>query len=153
MGVIRILSAAMAEAEECVFCRISLKQEPNEILYEDEKVVAFRDIKPATNHHYLIIPKTHIKNPKSLDYEHLDMLTHMREVADEVLLQQGVSTDDVNKRFGYHWPPFNMIDHLHLHAIGNTASMGFIAKGIFMSGSPWFVSHEWLVKHLENMRE
>lgn len=142
----------MAEVEKCVFCRIVKKQEPSEIIYEDEIVIAFRDIKPATDHHYLVIPKVHIDNPKILTHEHLELIVHMRDVADKVLLQQGVPAEDENKRFGYHWPPFNMINHLHLHAIGNTGSMGFIARGIFKTGSLWFVAHEWLVKHLEDMK-
>lgn len=132
----------------CVFCRIVSREEANEIIYEDETVIAFRDIKPATRQHYLIIPKDHLLNPKELTPSHLDMVVHMREVAAVVLRQQGCA-DESSCRFGYHWPPFNAINHLHLHAIGETSTMGFVAKGIFWSGSPWFVSHKWLVNHLE----
>lgn len=39
---------------------------------------------------------------------------------------------------GFHWPPFHMISHLHLHVISSTNQMGFIAKGIFMERAYWF---------------
>jgi galactose-1-phosphate uridylyltransferase len=50
----------------CVFCDIVNKKTNTVILFEDEELIAFKDIKPAASHHYLIIPKKHIPNVKSL---------------------------------------------------------------------------------------
>lgn len=140
-------------ASACVFCDIVNREESGgrltEILYDDESVIAFRDIRPATNHHYLIVAKQHISSPKTLTSDNLDLVKHMCEVGRRVLTEQGCENAK-DTRFGYHWPPFNAINHLHLHTIGNTHQMGLISKGIFMSGSPWFVSQEWLVNKLGN---
>ena len=46
---------------KCVFCRIVAKQEPAAIVYEDEDYLCFRDKSPAATHHYLLVPKTHIR--------------------------------------------------------------------------------------------
>jgi histidine triad (HIT) family protein len=50
----------------CVFCDIVAKKTNTELLYEDEELVAFRDIKPAASFHFLIIPKIHKDNVKSI---------------------------------------------------------------------------------------
>lgn len=47
---------------KCVFCRIVAKQEPASIVYEDENYLCFRDKSPAATHHYLLVPKTHIRH-------------------------------------------------------------------------------------------
>lgn len=149
MIVVELANTTMASSR-CVFCRIVNKEENTEILYEDDTVIAFRDIKPATMHHYLVIPKVHVDNPKTLTSEHRDLIKHLFEIAKLVLRQQECESSEDTTKFGYHWPPFNAINHLHLHAIGNTEQMGFVQKGIFMYNSPWFVSHQWLVKRLES---
>ena len=46
----------------CVFCRIAAKDEHAEIVYEDEDYVCFRDRSPAATHHYLLIPRLHIRS-------------------------------------------------------------------------------------------
>jgi histidine triad (HIT) family protein len=45
--------------ESCIFCKILLKQVPSSMIYEDEKVLAFLDIRPLNLGHSLIIPKNH----------------------------------------------------------------------------------------------
>lgn len=52
--------------KQCVFCEICAKRQPAEIVYEDEEVMVFKDIKPATKHHYLSIPKKHIQDSRVL---------------------------------------------------------------------------------------
>ena len=134
----------------CTFCRIVSRDENTEILYEDDTVIAFKDIRPATKHHYLIIPKIHIDNPKELTADHIVLVKHLLEVGEQVLHQQGCESLHTSNKFGYHWPPFNAIKHLHLHAIGNVEHMGFLQRVIFRVGTPWFVSHEWLVNRLDS---
>ncbi|KAF6020032.1 HINT3 [Bugula neritina] len=142
----------MANSKKCVFCdivnKVLVNGKETEILYEDETVVAFKDIKPATRHHYLVVPKEHLESPKTLTKDNLGLLNHMLEVGENVLVQQGFQSDN-NKRFGYHWPPFNSISHLHMHALGNTEELGFFHKGMFMTGTPWFVSHQWLMTYIK----
>lgn len=52
----------------CIFCEI--EKTDTEILYKDDEIIAFRDIKPAAKFHFLIIPKIHIKNTKALTTNH-----------------------------------------------------------------------------------
>ena len=48
--------------EDCIFCKIAEKKIPSTAVYEDDKVLAFKDADPQAPTHVLIIPKTHIKN-------------------------------------------------------------------------------------------
>ena len=46
--------------ENCVFCKIIKREIPGTIVYEDEEIIAFRDIEPLAPVHILVIPKKHI---------------------------------------------------------------------------------------------
>lgn len=50
----------------CIFCKIVSGDSPAEIYHQDEKMVIFRDIKPAAKYHFLAVPKEHIPNVNSL---------------------------------------------------------------------------------------
>lgn len=54
---------------KCIFCDICEKKQPAKILYEDDEVVVFKDIKPASKHHYLSVSKKHIENINKLTKE------------------------------------------------------------------------------------
>lgn len=60
------MSNPPAEKSSCIFCNIVNKLEDTEILFEDDQVCVFRDIKPASKFHILTIPKRHIEDCKSL---------------------------------------------------------------------------------------
>lgn len=134
----------------CVFCKIAAKEEESRIVFEDEQMIAFPDIRPATRHHYLIIPKQHFGNPKSLhSAEHVRLLENLVAVGKEVLDQQGADTEDA--RLGFHWPPFNSVQHLHLHVISPVSQMGFVARRIYTPGTWWFVSESWLLERVRRL--
>ncbi len=56
--------------EECIFCKIVRKEIPADIVYEDDEILVFNDIKPVTPIHMLVIPKKHIES--IVDIEDLD---------------------------------------------------------------------------------
>ena len=48
--------------EDCIFCKIINREIPSDIVYEDDEVIAFKDIRPVTPVHILVIPKKHISH-------------------------------------------------------------------------------------------
>lgn len=56
-------------SSKCIFCKIIDKTQSAEILFEDEDLIIFKDIKPAAKNHVLVVPKLHIKDAKSLTVE------------------------------------------------------------------------------------
>lgn len=60
----------------------------------------------------------------------------MQEQLRQLLSSKGVNMDDVS--YGFHWPPFTSIDHLHMHAIAPVSEMRFIAKIVFKPINLWY---------------
>lgn len=95
---------------------------PSEIVYEDEKIIAFKDIHPAAPVHILIVPKKHIISVDHLKVENRDL------IGDLFLVTQGIARKISLAKTGYKLA-FNVgrgggqiIDHLHLHLLGGWKS-------------------------------
>jgi len=61
----------------CIFCKISAGELPAEVIYQDEKILVFRDIRPASPIHVLIIPHEHISSANELKEEHSVLLGYI----------------------------------------------------------------------------
>ncbi len=107
--------------EICKFCQIieKAKTEPGIVLYQDDHVVAFKDIRPQAKLHYLILPREHIKNIGTIksSKESLEVLERMERCARDLLMQNSGITDPCSKNFrvGFHRSFATSQDHLHLH--------------------------------------
>jgi len=101
---------------ECIFCKIINKETPSEIVYEDEKTIAFKDINPKAPVHILIIPKKHIASIIDLKEEDKDLIGEIifraKKVAEEKGLKGYKLIFNVGREGG------QIIDHLHLHLLG-----------------------------------
>lgn len=64
----------MFEQKPCVFCDIVAGKSPNTMIeYSNENIVIFEDIRPASEHHYLAVPKKHMHNVRSLNADDKDL--------------------------------------------------------------------------------
>lgn len=116
------------EVLSCLFCRIQKRLEPGTIEYEDEHYVAFRTIDPATKFHVLVTPKKHIKNLKHVHgLEGAKLLYNLKQAGFRTIFNK---TNDqhlaMTAKYCFHIPPYNSIDHLHLHAISEPSTMGIL---------------------------
>ncbi|XP_072987611.1 bifunctional adenosine 5'-phosphosulfate phosphorylase/adenylylsulfatase HINT4 isoform X3 [Typha latifolia] len=104
-------------ANPCVFCQIAQGSTSTALLYADERVVAFPDIKPSAFRHYLVIPVEHISTVNELQgrVEHHQLVNHMLNVGKDLLKRDAPESE--LHRFGFHRPPFNSVNHLHLHCL------------------------------------
>ena len=55
--------------DDCIFCKIANKEIKAEVVYEDEEIIAFKDLKPAAPVHFLFIPKKHIETLNDISDE------------------------------------------------------------------------------------
>ncbi|XP_015580702.1 bifunctional adenosine 5'-phosphosulfate phosphorylase/adenylylsulfatase HINT4 isoform X1 [Ricinus communis] len=106
---------AGATTSSCIFCQIACNS--TTLLYSDDKVVAFQDIKPAAFRHYLVIPVKHIPTVRDLQGREEDytLVRHMLTVGQTLLHRDAPQSKQY--RFGFHQPPLNSVDHLHLHCL------------------------------------
>ncbi len=100
---------------KCIFCQIVNKKIPKKILYEDDKVIVIKNIKPVAAVHLLIISKKHIPSIKGLKPKDKDLISHMIFVAQKIARQRKFKgyklAFNVGKEGG------QMIPHLHLHLL------------------------------------
>ncbi|XP_030538209.1 bifunctional adenosine 5'-phosphosulfate phosphorylase/adenylylsulfatase HINT4 isoform X2 [Rhodamnia argentea] len=101
----------------CIFCQIARSSTPTSLLHSDDRVVAFEDVNPAALRHYLVIPVEHIPTVRDLKRraEDYTLVSHMLDVG-RMLLQRDVPQSK-QYRFGFHQPPLNSVNHLHLHCL------------------------------------
>ncbi|XP_053688399.1 adenosine 5'-monophosphoramidase HINT3-like [Sabethes cyaneus] len=124
--------------ERCIFCQIATGKDPGtSILFQNERICIFKDIRPAADVHLLAIPGHHIEDVRSLSASDRSLLEEFRAELSNVLRDQ-FQTDPAGALFGFHIPPFTTVKHLHMHAMTPTSSMGFISRMIFKPGSRWF---------------
>jgi len=139
---------------KCIFCRIANRtmKPPVEILYEKGNFCVFRDHRPVAKNHLLIIPKYHVGSVKYLEKDEVGMITQMKEIGLEALEQVAgpEALDDVLD--GFHWPPFNTIDHLHLHVISPAKEMSLWGRIQFKQKSLWFTTAEDTIKWIQEHR-
>ncbi|XP_076171861.1 adenosine 5'-monophosphoramidase HINT3 [Ptiloglossa arizonensis] len=133
--------------ENCIFCKIINNEAPSEKIYEDDYVTCIKDINPASTHHYLILPKKHIRNARELKIEDADLYAKIVSTVDIILEQQGLDSEAT--RTGFHWPPFNTVNHLHLHVISPVENMNFLKRIMFKPNSYWFVSTDYVGSQLQ----
>lgn len=138
----------VASNPNCIFCKICCKEEQAEVVYEDLDYVCFVDRKPASKHHYLVVPRHHIPDPRALTSSHAPLVQRMVEIGYRVLGEQGGNIEEA--RLGFHWPPFVLVKHLHLHVISPEGDMGWGNRNIvFRKDSYVFSSPAYLLNYLK----
>ncbi|MFH1857213.1 MAG: histidine triad nucleotide-binding protein [Candidatus Omnitrophota bacterium] len=103
---------------DCLFCKIIKREILSEIIYENEKVLAFKDISPKAPVHVLIIPKKHISGILELNQENSCLAGEMITAAKEIAESSGLK--DTGYRLVFNCGPDagQAVFHLHLHLLG-----------------------------------
>jgi histidine triad (HIT) family protein len=103
---------------ECIFCRVARGGVQAERLFEDEFVVAFRDIHPVAPTHVLVIPKQHVTAAWELDQSHGFMLARMFIAANEVATKEGIDDSGYRLVINVGKDAGQSVNHLHMHMVG-----------------------------------
>ena len=104
--------------EECIFCKIVAGTTPASIVFRDDDVVAFEDIKPVAPVHLLIIPTKHISSIRDLDDSNAEVLQTLVKTANRLAQEKGIY--DAGFRININAGPNGgqTVYHLHLHLLG-----------------------------------
>ncbi len=109
--------------EDCIFCQVADKTVSSELLYEDDDVVAFKDINPQAPSHILIIPKKHIDRLTNVDDEDLITLGKMVNVAKKIAKENGFDKDGFRLLVNEGKNGGQTIYHLHFHLLAGRRLM------------------------------
>jgi histidine triad (HIT) family protein len=101
---------------DCIFCKIASGEIKSELLYEDEAVVAFRDINPVAPTHVLVIPREHIARISDVRENQAELVGRMHLAARKVAESQGLA--DYRLVINCGEEAGQAVFHLHLHVLG-----------------------------------
>ncbi len=109
---------------DCVFCKIVAGEIPADIFYQDEEVVAFRDINPVAPTHLLIIPKKHIPSLILLSEAESSLIGDMVNTANQLAKREGISESGYRLVLNCGEQGGQLVPHLHIHLLGGRQLSG-----------------------------
>ena len=104
---------------DCVFCKIADGEIPSDVIYEDEKVIAFNDLDPQAPIHFLVIPKKHITSLATLDESDSDLVAKIMLVIQKLAKENNLEGYRVVTNIGEDGG--QSVPHLHFHVLGGRA--------------------------------
>ncbi len=116
--------------EQCVFCKIIAGQIPAIMLYQNEDVVAFRDLHPQAKDHILLIPRLHLMSMAELTTEHGPLLVNIYQAAQNVAKKLGIDQSGYRLVTNVGPDAGQSVFHLHFHLLGGEP-LGLFGRPIF----------------------
>ena len=98
-----------------IFAKIINKEIPADILFENERVLAFRDINPQAPVHYLVIPKKEIKTLNDIEETDKDLIGELFTVAKDIAEQEGIAENRYRTIVNCNEHGAQTVYHIHLH--------------------------------------
>jgi len=103
---------------DCIFCKIAKGEIPAKVVYEDEKVIAFEDIKPAAPIHVLVIPKQHIDCVSQINQQNANVLADVFLAINKVAKKLGIEERGFRVIANNGVEGGQVVYHLHFHLLG-----------------------------------
>ncbi len=103
---------------DCIFCKIIAGEIPSKTLYQDEKIIAFRDINPVAPTHVLIVPKQHIASLAHLSDAETPLIGYMAKIANQLAREEGIFESGFRLVISSGEQGGQVVPHLHMHLLG-----------------------------------
>ena len=109
---------------DTIFTKIIAGELPADIVYEDDEVLAFRDISPQAPVHVLIIPKLDIATVNDIQPHQAELIGKMVLVAQKIAVDEGIAEDGFRLVFNCNKHGCQVVFHLHMHLLGGKQLRG-----------------------------
>ncbi len=106
---------------DCLFCKMVSGEIEPDLVYEDDEVIAFRDINPQAPTHVLVVPREHIATLNDLQPRHAELVGRMFLAAKEVARKEGIEQRGYRTVINCNREAGQSVFHLHLHVLGGRA--------------------------------
>lgn len=103
---------------DCLFCKIIAGEIPSTKVYEDDMILAFRDIDPQAPEHIVIVPKEHIASANEITSENSNYVAHIFEKIAEIAKQLGIDANGYRVVNNCGKDGGQTVGHLHFHLMG-----------------------------------
>ncbi len=113
---------------DCLFCRILHREIPATIVYEDDEVLAFKDIFPQAPVHILLVPKLHCDGLNDLTPEVLPVVPRIMEIAARLAQEQGIAQSGWRLLANCGEHAGQTVFHLHFHLLGGKSLGGKLCQ-------------------------
>jgi histidine triad (HIT) family protein len=113
---------------ETIFSKIIRRELPADIVYEDDDVIAFRDINPQAPVHVLVIPREEIATVNDIKPGHAELIGKMVLAAQKIAADEGISEDGFRLVINCNRHGCQEVFHVHLHLIGGRQLRGLSAS-------------------------
>ncbi len=107
--------------ENCIFCKIANKEIESEIVYEDDEILAFKDLSAQAPIHFLFIPKKHIRSMNELSAEDFVLVARILGKVKDLAEEYGVSETGYRTVINCNKDAGQEVFHLHVHLLGGRA--------------------------------
>jgi histidine triad (HIT) family protein len=106
-------------SENCLFCKIACKEIKSNIVYEDNEIIAFRDVNPQAPTHILVIPVKHIARISDIRTEEEQKLVgKLVGIANQIAAKEGIDANGYRLVFNCNQDAGQTVFHIHLHLLG-----------------------------------
>ena len=106
---------------DCIFCKIINKEIPSDIVYENDKVIAFKDISPKAPVHILVVPKKHIASIDRIEEKDKELMGDLILATKSIAREKGLKGYKLLINVGREGG--QIVDHVHLHLISGKNSI------------------------------
>ena len=132
--------------QDCIFCKIAAGISPADKVYEDDKVVAFLDLRPSNKGHTLIVHRTHTNDLLSTpDDILLELMPRVKKIAAAILKTTGASGFNLSINNGF--AAGQVVFHLHFHIIPRYENDGL---KLFPQKDSEFATRKALAEEIRN---
>jgi histidine triad (HIT) family protein len=105
-------------ASDCLFCKMAQGEIRPDVLYEDDYVLAFRDINPQAPVHFLVIPKEHFTTLNDIAPQQAELIGRMYLAAQKVAADEGIAESGYRSLINCNADAGQSVWHVHLHVLG-----------------------------------
>jgi histidine triad (HIT) family protein len=103
---------------DCIFCKIAAGDIPATIVYQNEEVLAFRDLNPQAPTHILVIPKKHIATTNDITANDAALIGNMYLAARQIAKDEGIAESGYRTVMNCNRGAGQTVFHIHLHLLG-----------------------------------
>ena len=106
---------------DCLFCKMVAGEIQPDVVFEDDEVLAFRDVNPQAPVHVLVIPRSHIATTNDLDADNAHLLGKLYLAAKKIAADEGIAESGYRTVINCNAGAGQSVYHIHLHLLGGRA--------------------------------
>ena len=114
----RVHNDKETEMTDCIFCKIASGEIKSDRVYEDDEIVAFRDLNPQAPTHVLLIPRRHIATTNDLTPDDAALIGRLTLAAKEIAEQEGIAGRGYRTVLNCNAEAGQSVFHIHVHLLG-----------------------------------